>query len=464
MKEYKVSEVVNMTNQEIDAIQNEIDKTNLEVIEQAYQDLRITDTDYAYLREFYHDGMGIYRTVYRALYETFKHPEYTTAFNLSTGQIDIDDHGKPVNYGLKVVTPFTSTRLKYVDKFNNPIYISFPKMKTAARAIEKLESEYGKEYAKELEKAAYLVFEQEDREAFAEKISQIRPSSKKLHDILRLTVTCKYLTDALRIERMMTEKRGFIERNYSIDPQETRNRFNRPLRDNPKKYYDIKMIMHQKNEKGETFDVEVQLKIHTLYNADFRTHKLYEDVRAIQAELAQNQKNMDPREIRQKNATIEILTRRISLINENAIHQYNMMVIDKARRFEDDGYRPLRIAPDFEDGTYQQCRMFIKREYLVESYDYFDPKEAFSAENENNKVAYLKLIGKIDPFYDEFAEHALEQVDEIFQKLSFAEKANFESLNEVAKRYAPFINHKIQMRKEQDEKGLKFFYPHQQGR
>lgn len=455
MKEYKVSEVVNMTNEEIDAIQNEINQKNLHAIEEAFEDRRISETDYEYLKEFYHDGMGIYREVYRSLYEDFKHPCYTSAIDLATGQIDVDAHGQPMNYGLKAVTPFTSTRLEYVDKFNNHIYVIFPKMKSAERAIEKLE--YCKDYAKELQAAAHLAFEKEDMEAFAEKIRSITPNSSKLHDIVRLTITCKYLTDVERIERVMTENRGFTEPNYIINPFETRDRFKKPLSENPKKYYDIKMIMHQKNGNGKTLDVEVQLKIHTLYLADLRTHKHYENIRALETEIARNKQNLTERELRQKQAKIEILTRRIRRINENAIRFYNMIVIDKARRFEDDGYRPLRIEPDFSDNTYQQCRQFIQREYMVESYEPFDPTTAFSAEDEANKVAFLRLIGKVEPTFDEFAKHAMENVDSLFRQLAPSEKMRFDGINEVAKRYAPFINRKIHTQKAEDEKNLRCF-------
>ncbi len=454
MKEYEVRDIVNMTDEEIDAIQNKINRDNLQTVEKAFAERRLNEEDYSYLKEFYRDGMGIYREVYRALYEIFKHPEYTSAINLATGQVDTDKNGQTINYGLKAVTPFTCTRLEYVDKFNNPIYVIFPKMKSAARAIEKIESEYGKEYVAELHKIARYAFDMEDMETFRDKMSQISSNSSKLHDILRLTITCKYLTDVERIERVMTEQRGFTKRNYTIKPQETRNRFHKPLTQNQKKYYDIKMIMHQHHPHGKTLDVEVQLKIHTLYNADLRTHKIYEQIRSLEAELAQKKNSLTDQEIRQKQASVEILTNRIRRINENSAHQYNMMVIDKARRFEDDGYRPLRIAPDFADGTYLQCRQFINREYLVESYNPFDSKTAFSAENEANKVAYLRMIGKLSATFDEFADNAQEVVSKTFDALTPSEMARFEGINEVAKRYAPFINRKIRTRAAEDEKIL----------
>ena len=63
----------------------------------------------------------------------------------------------------------------------------------------------------------------------------------------------------------------------------------------------------------------------------------------------------------QKNAKKTILLNRIAQINKNAIHQYNMMVVDKIRRIEDDGYIPIGAEPEHTDGTYQYCREFLYR-------------------------------------------------------------------------------------------------------
>lgn len=450
MAEYKVKDIVNLPYEEIDRIQESINTDNLKIIEQAFAQKRINAEERDYLYDFYHDGMGVYREVYRALYEIFKHPEYTCAFDLKTGKVDRDVHEAQINYGLKAVTPFTSTRLEYVDKFNNPIYVIFPKMKSAERAIEKLESEYRKEYANEFSKQLHDFFMNEDREAFVEKIQNIRKGSAKLHDILRLTITCKYFTDVERIKRVMTENKSDLKRNYRINSNETRDRFLKPLKDNEKRYYDIKMIMHQQAPGDKELDVEVQLKIHTLYNADLRTHKIYEDVRTIEADLVQNGSLMPNKEKRQKEAKIKILNNKIRHINENAVHQYNMMVIDKARRIEDDGYRPLRVNPDYEDGTYQQCRHFINREYLVESYENFNALTAFSADNTINKLCFMRMIGKLEPDFNEYDEKASETIAHHFSQLTIAEKERFDGINEVAKRYAPLIQRKIHTRKHEE--------------
>lgn len=443
-EEYEVKKIVNLPTEEIDRIQETINAENLELIEKAYDKHRITSLDRDYLIGFYSDGMGVYREVYRALYESFRRPDRTCAFDPKTGKVERDGNGKPIDYGLKAVTPFTCTRLEYVDKFNNPIYVIFPRMKKASRAIEKLESKYNKDYVKSLQKALDAYFEQEDREAFCEKLQNIPQGNAKLHDILRLTITSKYLSGVERIYRVISENRG--QNIFFINEKETRNRFSLPLSKNEKRYYDIKMIMHQR-KSNRNLNVEIQLKIQALYEGDLRTHKIYEEVREIEAKLAKERAFTDPVEIRQQEAKIKILNNRIRKINENAIHKYNMLVLDKARRIENDGYRPLRIEPDNIDGTYNQCRQHINKEYLVESYDDFNPQTAFSADNEVNKLCFLRMIGKISSDFDETDENAYKTVNYKFSRLTLAEKERFNGINEIAHRYSSIIQRKILLRK-----------------
>lgn len=441
MKKYTVKEVVNLSNEEIDQIQDQKNTENLAIIEKAYLQKRITPDERDYLHSFYKDGMSVYREVYRTLYELFHHPENTCAFNLKTGTVDLDTFGHHKNYGLKAVTPFTCTRLEYVDKFNNPIYIIVPEMKSASRAVDKLEKEYSKEYSDDLAKIAHYAFEDENREAFAEKLQNIKPKSERLHDILRLTITSKYFSDVERLKRLITEQSKNKFSNFDIYADETRDRFLIAPEKNEKKYYDIKMIMHQHIPNGQKLDVEVQLKIQTLYNADIRTHEIYEKVRQIEDKLTKNP-ILNSDEDRQKRAQVKILKNKIKVLNENALHQYNMMVIDKACRLEADGYRPLRIEPDSKDGTYEQCRQFILREYLPESSKPFKPED-FSAENEVNKLCYLRLLGKLDNDFNELSDNAMDFVHQKFETLSASEKERFEGINEVARRYEPVISSKI---------------------
>lgn len=283
MKEHKnltASDLSNLSFEEIDEIQAGVDKKNMAIINDAYKQGQISEEEYDYLNDFYQDGMGIYREVYRSLYETFGSPIYTTGFNNKTGEIDMDKNGHVIDHSLKTVTPFVYTKLKFLDKNNNAIFVIFPKMKSAERAIEKLDKEFGKEYFQNIRDAVEPFFTDEDPYKRAERLQEVPKTTSQLHDILRLTVTCKYLYDVKRIMRKLSQGNNAF---YTINPQEIRDRFEKPLDENEKQYYDIKMIMRQKAAGRKDFKVELQLKIDTLFYGDLRTHAFYEKRRQIEA-------------------------------------------------------------------------------------------------------------------------------------------------------------------------------------
>ncbi|MBE6443235.1 MAG: hypothetical protein E7020_01020 [Alphaproteobacteria bacterium] len=435
--ELTAADLYNLKFAEIDEIQTSIDAQNMATIESAFKQGRINDEEYDYMMAFFRDGMGVYREVYRSLYETFGSPIYTADFQPQTGEVKRDQNGKAIDYSLKVVTPFVYTKLKFSDKNNNAIHVIFPKMKSAERAIEKIDKEFGREYNKLYQAATDVFFLDEDRDAYIERIQSLPKSTSQLHDILRLTITCKYLHDVKRIKRKFSENTNKF---YHINPEETRDRFDKPLYKNKNRYYDIKMIMHQKTNNGQTFDVEVQLKINTLFRGDIRTHGIYERMRKIEA----MQSPSDPAPLREsQNQSIKLLDNLRTRIDINAVHQYNMMVIDKIFRIEDNDYRPLRVVPDNADGTYEKCCNFITDGYLVESYQKFDPTTAFSADDEVNKMAFLKLIGALPKGFDEFSENASAEINNKFNKLDHAGRRQFQKINDVATRYQHIIQQQI---------------------
>ena len=440
------SDVANLSIKEIDAIQTSIDKKNMATIYAAYKQGKINEDELDYLQDFYHDGMSIYREVYRSLYETFGSPIYTTGFNPETGEVDVDKNGQVIDHSLRTVTPFVYTKLKLLDKNNNAIFVIFPKMKSAERAIEKLDKEFGREYFKNVRKAIEPYFTDEDPDKRAERLQNIPKTTSQLHDILRLTITCKYLYDVKRIMRKFNENKNNF---YFIKPEETRDRFEKPLDENEKQYYDIKMIMHQKTSSGKEYEVELQLKLDTLFYGDIKTHAFYEKRRQIEGRSSPN----DPPSIKHINEeAIKIYDNLCKKINQNAIHQYNMMVMDKVFRTEDNDYRALRIAPDNKDGTYNRCINFIMDNYMIESYDDFDAKKAFATDDMTNKACYLKIIGALPPNFDELSETAPKQITEAFDKLDHAGLERFKKINEVARRYQKTIQKIIDKRKKRDNK------------
>ena len=423
---FKAGDLRNMTLETINAIQRQYDERNIKVISEAFTKGEISEIERDYLLSYYKDGMKVYRKAYRAIYELLGQPENTCAFDSETGKIDVDEKGRPINYGLKVLTPFVNTRLEYRDKNNNPIYVVFPKMKSAKRAIEKLKGKYRNNHFRAMKESFDKIYASEDREAFCEELQNIPDTTDSLHDILRLTITAKYKTDVERLMRKITEK---DDANFHINESETRNCFEKPLNENEKKYYDIKMIMHMREpDKRDDINVEIQLKINTLYHGDIQTHKIYEYVRTLE-------KDDDDLRAKKNKTHIQALNRRITRINQNRIHLYNMMVIDKARRFEEDGYKPLEVAPDFANGTYKRCCDFIENEYMPESLGQFDGRAAFSEDSELNKLCFLHLSRKLPTNFNEFSDNASAVIEQKFASLEQSEIERFDGIKEVAERY-----------------------------
>ncbi len=494
-QEYSVREVFEMPKNRIKEIISEMSEKNLTIIDQAYKNMEIDDIGYDCLKKFYKNPGKIYNRTYRAIFDLFRQPEATYAIDLNTGKVETDANGAPINYSLKVVTPFTNTELLYFDKFNNPIKIIFPKMKDAKRAIDKIIFEYGKEYNKELSKISDIAFIDEDRERYASAIQDIPSPSSNLHDPLRLTVTCKYKTDVERVCNLFQRDRTICTKNskdyhktnaseekrikeeepYYTIFEETRNRFNDKLENNPKMYFDIKLVLHIPDDEGQIIDIEVQFKIDCLYYADIRTHKIYEEIREIEKQLNKDYgktervkerltpNSQDPEEIKiQENlkqqemekaqllARKKILINKIAQINKNAIHQYNMMVVDKVRRLEDDGYIQIEAEPDFADGTYKECRDFLFNEYMPESLKDFNSKDAFSLDDETNRMCFLRMIGKLEPTFDEFSPSASLDIEDAFTNLSASEMARFEGIYQVSNRYSHIIQNAINNKRIKD--------------
>ena len=177
---------------------------------------------------------------------------------------------------------------------------------------------------------------------------------------------------------------------HGVNPAETRSLFYDndmkncvQLKKNGKNYYDDKLYLHLSLGGGREFKAEVQIKIDAFYRADLQTHLLYEEQRALEENLKASRKKMSAQEVQRAEYRIEILKKGIQKINKQANHEYNMMVLEKVRWLED-GYRALRIPPDYRDGTYKACHDLIKSCYMVRPHKIFDVEKEFDFRDKDN--------------------------------------------------------------------------------
>lgn len=394
-------DIVKYSSGEIDAIQKEYDKENCREIFQAYVEHRINQEEVLFLLNYYRDGMKAYREVYRGLYEIYGIPEQIACMNQLNGELEMHIQKIPhvdakknriitvrenvvTNYSLKEVTPFTCMRLEYRDNENNPVYVILPVMKKARRAIEKIQ-DYRVEQMAEVRKINESFQQHGDVNRLQQELSGVRGHLDRVNDILRLTITRKYYTGVSKTRSTLTRAP-----NLGVNPAETRSLFYDndmkncvQLKKNGKNYYDDKLYLHLSLGGGREFKAEVQIKIDAFYRADLQTHLLYEEQRALEENLKASRKKMSAQEVQRAEYRIEILKKGIQKINKQANHEYNMMVLEKVRWLED-GYRALRIPPDYRDGTYKACHDLIKSCYMVRPHKIFDVEKEFDFRDKDN--------------------------------------------------------------------------------
>ena len=417
-------DIVKYSSEEIDAIQKEYDKENCREIFQAYVEHRINQEEVLFLLNYYRDGMKAYREVYRGLYEIYGIPEQIACMNQLNGELEMHIQKIPhvdakknriitvrenvvTNYSLKEVTPFTCMRLEYRDNENNPVYVILPVMKKARRAIEKIQ-DYRVEQMAEVRKINESFQQHGDVNRLQQELSGVRGHLDRVNDILRLTITRKYYTGVSKTRSTLTRAP-----NLGVNPAETRSLFYdndmkncAQLKKNGKNYYDDKLYLHLSLGGGREFKAEVQIKIDAFYRADLQTHLLYEEQRALEENLKASRKKMSAQEVQRAEYRIEVLKKGIQKINKQANHEYNMMVLEKVRWLED-GYRALRIPPDYQDGTYKACHDLIKSCYMVRPHKIFDVEKEFDFRDKDyNDIADrgnydLKSIYEISGRYRE---------------------------------------------------------------
>ena len=394
-------DIVKYSSEEIDAIQKEYDKENCREIFQAYVEHRINQEEVLFLLNYYRDGMKAYREVYRGLYEIYGIPEQIACMNQLNGELEMHIQKIPhvdakknriitvrenvvTNYSLKEVTPFTCMRLEYRDNENNPVYVILPVMKKARRAIEKIQ-DYRVEQMAEVRKINESFQQHGEIDRLQQELAGVRGHLDRVNDILRLTITRKYYTGVSKTRSTLTRAP-----NLGVNPAETRSLFYdndmkncAQLKKNGKNYYDDKLYLHLSLGGGREFKAEVQIKIDAFYRADLQTHLLYEEQRALEENLKTSRKKMSAQEVQRAEYRIEILKKGIQKINKQANHEYNMMVLEKVRWLED-GYRALRIPPDYRDGTYKACHDLIKSCYMVRPHKIFDVEKEFDFRDKDN--------------------------------------------------------------------------------
>ena len=438
--ELTTRDIYNLPNDNIYSIQKYFDEYNVAYIEAAYKQKIINQQEFDSLYKIYNDGMEYYSQVYDIFLELFDDPKEINGLNLADVNISPDSSEIFINQDVRVLTPFVETRIKVKDKYGNSIYVIFPKIKAAHRAIDKLTKEIGKNINKELATSFDEYLNCEDRERFSEicekPLKKAEDKTIELHDITRLTITRKYLSGVTHTTSLINK----YEKEYNYTTSSPRDRFNMPLYENGKLYFDSKIIITLLDDNNKPFDVEIELKIDTLCYADDRTHDNYDKYRKIIESISENDPNRATKE-----AQADELEKQNREINANAAHEYNMIVIDKVQRKININLKHRRRKKINSDDTYPECNELIFDRYLVDSYEAFDPDKSFNPEHYTNgkpinKMCFLKLVGLLPKTFDEFAPGSDKIIEETFN--SIYDKSNqekYQKLHPIRSRYREIL-------------------------
>ena len=324
----KAREIEYLSYDEIENLQNLINKHNLQYIRNARKKGLINLETEKYLINICKDPMEIYRVVYKNICKSILYkyrpekvarmkelneelgPDEINAIDLDTGEIDINDaptHSRHMTkykeYQAKHITPFTAMRLTFYDFRDNPIYVIMPGFKDIRRIIDKIKlpvydkdgkrvSRGGKYYEqyqkevkaakakckKELEKYTYGSDEYKMAQAAiktkeATLIKKIPKPHERIKDIVRLTICRKYYPDTKETLDLFV-----AAPQYGVKQEEIKDAFHGNSSNHedygPKNYRETRVILEMKKD-GKPFKVELQIKIIKLYEGDIQTHGNY---------------------------------------------------------------------------------------------------------------------------------------------------------------------------------------------
>ncbi|MBR2273232.1 MAG: hypothetical protein IJ864_00115 [Alphaproteobacteria bacterium] len=477
MQTYTADQLVKMGSEQIDQIQSNCDSDALDYITEKTDELTfMTKTDINNLKEYYTDTMEKYRLLYEAFVYGLSteqkpgFPEHIYNIDLKDGSIETDKNGRRINYTTEILAPCTTSALHYINNDCNDMYIIFPPVKDIERTIEKLVEERQREH-KELREKNLATFEEEPELPFnlslqesycptvynlqQQKIEQqtketllkITTDSILPKDIYRLSITSRYPQD---LETLIKQFECKFPAYIKFVGNE-RNFYNKELTENPRRYLDRKKIARISiPQSNRYFYVEFQFKQTNMFFAHIRSHSVYEQARLLTAkyntaqEAAQKKKGTAGYE-EAKNKALQLkklCQEKNELcidIHKSAIHQSNFYVLNHVM-WQDKNAEGLR-HPKNSKGQYEQSIDFLKKNYIIESYEPFDGAMAFATTpNEYlNKSYYLKMIGSLPENFDELGKNAKNYINKAWENLTSSDIKNFDLVTATAIKYQDII-------------------------
>lgn len=411
-------EYIYLSEEEKKALIAQMEKHREEQILQAYRDKRIDDYDKDFLLDAIRNSQQKIYAICNFIEKVLnKEPIGIYSYDPHNDEIKKDNRGNPINYGEGIISPLLSFCMEFTDDKNNPVFAYISTPKSIERAIQKLSGKYDKICHQEEKKLTDWAWNNEDREAYAERLQDLSRPHEMLNDMYRVTLSSKYLPNVLEY---MDKCQNIKSEIFFSNPKDTNNLFTEDLGSNKKNYFDGSMII--RIQQGD-FRFELLFKIHTLHEMDSLTHTIYEQSRKKSTSPAEKEK----------------CEQRIKQINDLGIHKYHMEVLDKVNRMEEAQKRSLK-GNKGENQTFNRCKQFLKKAYHVTSPKSIKAKEEFASQNLLNKLCFLQIIDKAPKDINIFEEDNTPIIENAFNRLSPAEKNRYYQIEKMAIKYESTIN------------------------
>lgn len=322
------ADIEGMSQEQISAIQEVIDRYNRNYIETALKKKIIDKETAEYLHGIYDDSMKTYKMLYSSITNTILDrygnkadkrrrktkttglsallgrkiqdeefgPQAINAINLETGEVELNpaydaSDKKYKEYHPRHVTPFTSMRLVFYDYRGNPLYVIMPGLKNVKRSIDKVRlpvydnqgrqlpdshgGKYFEDYVRDVNKTyARFAGEGKSEKEICAELKKVKKPYERLRDVLRLTILRKYLSDIRETEEILRENKDL-----HIDARESRDGY-KIENINDKNYRDMKVYPHLDFD-GRKAAAEIQIKIIKFYEGDVRTHDIYAGTQSL---------------------------------------------------------------------------------------------------------------------------------------------------------------------------------------
>ncbi|MBQ9732301.1 MAG: hypothetical protein IJV97_04360 [Alphaproteobacteria bacterium] len=344
---------------------------DLEEINESYQKGEIDKETKEFLENYFGNREELYDEFKNSLNTLFGCPPKSIKYiNLLEGKVDeetpyFEEHVGPnttMMYEYEIDAPWRLEN-NIPDNVQEKITVKviIPKMKDVKRAIEKVK--IGGKYDLERQKELAKLSSGKVADVSELDLPKLRTPIQKMKDILRCTVLTPRYDDLVALFDRSVESGNVTKSSRPSKYLDNDVKNAQAFFKNGKNYRDMKNYLHINLSNGERFFSEVQYKTEVqFFRADIKTHLEYEKARNYQQQFFEVKTEGEKLLY---NSKIYSHLLNIQKLNSQAFEDYNLSVLQDARKMED-RLKRAGVRPE-QDGSYSLCKKLLDANLLVRS-------------------------------------------------------------------------------------------------